>query len=153
MKTKGMLYVVALSLALLAPQGSVYAAEYASLAKEQGVVNAKKLEKKLWSEVKKQNWQAVSQFFSPAFQGAYIDGINENKSEALSMFKKIDLGQYQLSDFHVTKTGDTQIVTYRAKSEETINNKRILSTTPRVSVWQMTPNGWQVISHTNLSHK
>jgi len=148
MKNRGLLTVAALSIALLTLQGSAHAK-----FKDPGMVDAKKLEKKLWSEVKKQNWQAVDQLVSPAFQGAYVGGVNDTKSDEISMLKKIDLGKYHLSDFNVTKTGDIQIVTYKAKSEETINNQRIISTTPRVSVWQMTPKGWQVISHTNLSHK
>lgn len=148
MKAKSLLYATALLVAMLALQGSAHA-KY----REPGVVDAKKLERKLWSEVKKRNWQALDPMFSPAFQGVYVTGVNNSKSDAMSMLKNIDLGQYHLSNFKVTKTGDTQIVTYKAKAEETINNKRVISTTPRVSVWQMTPNGWQLISHTNLNHK
>ncbi|MDP2599683.1 MAG: nuclear transport factor 2 family protein [Deltaproteobacteria bacterium] len=142
------LYAVAVAVAFTMLQGSANA--YAKF-KDPGQVNAQKLEKKLWSEVKKQNWDAVQTMLAPGYQSVYVEGITD-RSQALDQLKKLSLGKYKLSKFKVTKSGDTQIITYEAKAEETINGKRVTSTTPRVSVWQMTPQGWQQISHANLNH-
>lgn len=142
------LSVVAIAVALAMFQGSAHA--YAKF-KDPGQVNAQKMEKKLWSEVKKQNWDAVQTMLAPSYQSVFINGTAD-RDQAISQLKKLELGKYKLSNFKVTKSGDTQIITYDAKAEETINGKRVLSTTPRVSVWQMTPQGWQQISHANLNH-
>jgi len=142
------LYAVAVAVAFTMVQGNANA--YAKF-KDPGQVNAQKLEKKLWSEVKKQNWDAVQTMLAPSYQSVYVNGTLD-RNNALGQLKKLELGKYKLSNFKTTKSGDTQVITYDAKAEETINGKRVISTTPRVSVWQMTPDGWQQISHANLNH-
>lgn len=119
--------------------------------KDPGMVDGKKLEKKFWSEMQKKNWQAVDTMMAPGFQSVHMDGSRDKAGE-IALIKNLQLDHYKLSNFKVTKNGDTQVVSYTAAAPEKIDNKKLSKMmTPRLSVWKMTSDGWQMVSHSNLN--
>jgi hypothetical protein len=103
------------------------------------------------SEIVGQNWLAVEAMISPSFQSVHSDGARDQVAE-LVLIKDINLGAYTLHDFKVTKANNYLIVTSWISIEETINSERLSTkSSPRLSVWDKTPNGWQLIALANFN--
>ena len=98
-----------------------------------------------------QNWSAVEAIISPSFQSVHSDGARDRIAE-LALIKGIDLGTYTLHDFKVTKANNHLVVTCWISIEETIDGERLSTkSSPRLSVWDKNPNGWQLIALANLN--
>ena len=103
------------------------------------------------SAIAGQNWPAVEAMISPSFQSVHSDGTRDRIAE-LALIKGIDLGTYTLHDFKVTKANSHLVVTCWISIEETIDGERLSTkSSPRLSVWDKTPNGWQLIALANLN--
>jgi hypothetical protein len=109
------------------------------------------MERRMWADIKAQNWPAVEARIAPAFQSVHPDGARDRLRE-IALIKGLQLGEYQLTDFTVTRSGDNLIMTYWASVQETIGGKR-LSSKPsmRLSIWTKTGAGWQWIARANLN--
>jgi hypothetical protein len=103
------------------------------------------------SAIAGQNWSAVEAMISPSFQSVHSDGARDQIAE-LALLKGINLGTYTLHDFKVTKSNNNLIVTSWISIEETINGERLSTkSASRLSVWDKTSNGWQMIALANLN--
>jgi hypothetical protein len=103
------------------------------------------------SAIAGQNWPAVEAMISPSFQSVHSDGTRDRIAE-LALLKGVNLGTYTLHDFKVTKADNHLIVTSWISIEETIDGERLSTkSAPRLSVWDKTPNGWQLIALANLN--
>ena len=103
------------------------------------------------SAIAGQNWPAVEAMISPSFQSVHSDGTRDRIAE-LALLKGVNLGTYTLHDFKVTKADNHLIVTSWISIEETIDGERLSTkSAPRLSVWDKTPNGWQMIALANLN--
>jgi hypothetical protein len=103
------------------------------------------------SAVAGQNWSAIEAMISPSFQSVHSDGTRDRIAE-LALLKGVNLGTYTLHDFKVTKADNHLIVTSWISIEETIDGERLSTkSAPRLSVWDKTPNGWQLIALANLN--
>lgn len=110
----------------------------------------KKLVRQLWADMKAQNMETVKKMIAPGFQSVHEDGARDRDAE-IKLIRGLNLGEYTLSNFKVTRNGPIVIVTYFVSVRETIKGKR-LSTKPaaRLSAWLKTGSGWQWIAHANL---
>ena len=103
------------------------------------------------SAVAGQNWSAIEAMISPSFQSVHSDGTRDRIAE-LALLKGVNLGTYTLHDFKVTKADNHLVVTSWISIEETIDGERLSTkSAPRLSVWDKTPNGWQLIALANLN--
>ena len=103
------------------------------------------------SAIAGQNWSAVEAMIAPSFQSVHSDGIRDRIAE-LALIKGVNLGTYTLHDFKVTKADNHLIVTSWISIEETIDGERLSTkSSPRLSVWDKNPNGWQLIALANLN--
>ena len=110
-----------------------------------------RLERELWAEIKAQDMEAIEAKIAKGFLSVHDDGARD-RNEEIKLLRELNLGDYTLMDFKVTRQGPAIIVTYLICVEETIVGKRLSKApSPRSSVWLMTENGWQWISHANLN--
>jgi hypothetical protein len=122
------------------------------LAQEIQTISAgEKLEREMWQAMKSMDWNLIESRLSDAFQSAHQDGAR-GKDEEFELIKKLKLSPYTLSDFKITESGSTIIVSYFVSVEETIDGK-ILPTKPaeRLSVWLKEGDVWRWIAHANLN--
>ena len=113
-------------------------------------VDAEKLERQMWADMKAGNWAAIDARLAPAFQSVHPDGAR-GKAAELALMKGLKLGDYTLANFKVTRNANQIIVTYSVSVAETIDGKRT-TTAPamRLSVWAKNGSHWQWIAHANL---
>ena len=98
-----------------------------------------------------QNWSAVEAMISPSFQSVHTDGARDQAGE-MDLIKGMNLGTYNLHDFKITKANSHLVVSCWISIEETIDGERLSTkSAPRLSVWDQTPNGWQLIAWANLN--
>ena len=103
------------------------------------------------SAIAGQNWSAVEALIAPSCQSVHSDGIRDRIAE-LALIKGVNLGTYTLHDFKVTKADNHLVVTSWISIEETIDGERLSTkSSTRLSVWDKTPNGWQLIALANLN--
>jgi len=103
------------------------------------------------SAIAGQNWSAVEAMISPSFQSVHSDGARDYVAE-LALLKGANLGTYSLHDFKVTKADNHLIVTCWISIEETIDGDRLSTkSSTRLSVWDKTSKGWQLIALANLN--
>ncbi len=114
-------------------------------------VEGENLYRQFLSAIAGQNWSAVEAMISPSFQSVHSDGIRDRIAE-LVLLKGVNLGTYTLHDFKATKADNHLIVTSWISIEETIDGERLSTkSAPRLSVWDKTPTGWQMIALANLN--
>ncbi len=109
------------------------------------------LVRELWDNFRTQDMSALQERIAPGFQSIHEDGARDAERE-LELLKELNLGQYILSNFKVTKVDHAIIVTYFVSVEETIEGRR-LSGKPaaRLTIFLETDNGWRWIAHANLN--
>ena len=108
------------------------------------------LVRKAFADARSEDMEDLGIMIVPGFQSVHADGARDRQSE-IELFKKLDIKDFTLSDFKVTRVGPALIVTYFLAVAETIEGKR-LSAKPaaRLSVWLETDSGWKWIAHANL---
>jgi len=114
-------------------------------------VEAEKLERLWWDQVKNGDMQGLDKIVSPNYQQVLNIGA-QNKAAWMEIIKKAKIRDYAISNLKATYSENALIVSYAIATKEIINGKE-LSTKPqyRLDVWQKTPAGWQVIAHANLN--
>jgi len=120
----------------------------ATLAEE---VDFAKLENQMWGYAKDKQWEKLKAGLAAGYQSA-----DQHKTiglkDALAALKKMNLSDFTLSDFKVTRTGPAAVVSYKAQVAETIDGKRIpMQKAPRTSVWVKTDKGWLTIFHASFN--
>jgi len=110
------------------------------------------LERQMWEDVKTGKSEMYELKIADAFQSVHEDGMR-NREEEIKLLKELNLGDYQLSKFNITRQADAIIVTYLVQmTKKTAEGKQISDTpTPRLSVWVKTEKGWQWLAHANLN--
>ena len=107
------------------------------------------LVKEVWKAMKECNIDFIDNIMDPAFQSVHQDGPR-NKAEEIELIKGLNMGDYTLTDFFVTKNANTMNVTYFVEVMETIDGVVLTKRSARMTVFSKTPEGWKWISHANL---
>lgn len=108
------------------------------------------LVEEVWKFMKVGDIQSLNDIMAEGFQSAHQDG-SRNKSEELKLIAKLNMGEYSLTQFKSTLTGDTLVVTYFVSVPETINGKKLQSEpTLRMTVFTRIANDWKWMAHANL---
>ena len=116
-----------------------------------GEVDLPKLEKEMWGLAQQKKWDKLEARFAPTYLMVDERGVSDLKS-TMKALKKMDLQVFSLTDFRVTQTENTAVLTYKADVTETIGGKRIRKqNAPRVTVWVKTDKGWRNILHANFN--
>jgi len=116
-----------------------------------GASEGEKLEREMATDIKAKNWTAVERSIAEGFQSVHPDGVRDRTAE-IALLKKMDFGDFTLSDFKSTTIGDNIVVTFTMTVAETIDGKRLPAKPAyRLSVWKKQANGWQWICHANLA--
>jgi hypothetical protein len=136
--------LVSLSLAVVC----VHAQETPSAV---GAPDGEKLERQMADDIKAKNWSAVEARIADGFQSIHPDGVRDRAGE-IALLKKMNFGDFTLSNFKSTTIGDNIVVTFTMTVAETIDGKRLPAKPAyRLSVWKKGVNGWQWISHANFA--
>lgn len=107
------------------------------------------LVKEVWKAMKECNIDFIDNIMDPAFQSVQQDGAR-NRAEEIELIKGLNMGDYTLTDFFVTKNANTMNVTYFVEVMETIDEVDLTKRSARMTVFSKTPEGWKWISHASL---
>ena len=87
---------------------------------------------------------------APGFQAIHQDGARDIQVQ-IGLIKELNLSEYTLSNFKVTREGQVIIVTYQVNVEETIAGNLIQKkSSMRLSAWLKSGDDWKWIIHVNL---
>jgi hypothetical protein len=140
--------VLSVALSLLASPVCLGAQETPTAA---GASEGEKLERQMSADIKAKNWNAVESRIAEGFQSVHPHGARDRAGE-IALLKKMNLGEFTLSNFKSTMIGDNIVVTFTMTVAETIDGKRLPAKPAyRLSVWKKGAHGWQWISHANLT--
>ena len=110
-----------------------------------------KLEKEMAANIKAKNWKAVESRIADGFQSVHPDGPRDRAGE-IALLKKMNFGDFTLSNFKSTVIGDNIVVTFTMTVAQTIDGKQLPAKPAyRLSVWKKGASDWQWISHANLA--
>jgi hypothetical protein len=127
------------------PAVSLWAQE-ASVASE-----GEKLERQMAADIKAKDWNAVESRIADGFQSVHPDGPRDRAGE-IALLKKMNFGDFTLSNFKSTVIGDNMVVTFTMTVAQAIDGKQLPPKPAyRLSVWKRGATGWQWISHANLA--
>ena len=108
------------------------------------------LVRQLWADFKNRRVEAVKEKTADGFQSVHQYGAN-NREQEIELVSELNIGEYTLSNFQITRNGPAIIVTYFISVGETIKGKRLTkSPAPRLTVFLKTDCGWQWFAHANL---
>jgi hypothetical protein len=108
------------------------------------------LVRQFWEAVRTADVDALHAILAPGFQSIHQDGAR-SRDEELALLAAIDISDYTLTGFAMTRQGATMVVTYMASVEETLAGTRTTATpAPRMAVFLMTESGWQLLAIANL---
>jgi hypothetical protein len=84
------------------------------------------------------------------FQSVHQDGARDRDAE-LALLQQLQLRDYELADFKVTRQADLLIVTYSVAAQEMIDGQPV-SQEPSYRLTVFIPDGehWQLLAHANL---
>ncbi|MCD6309852.1 MAG: hypothetical protein J7M18_04000 [Candidatus Eremiobacteraeota bacterium] len=74
--------------------------------------------------MKAKNCDTTENKMAPEFQSIHQDGLRDHEEE-LKLLKKLDLGEYSLSNFKMTQEDPVIVVSYFVNAEETIKGKQL----------------------------
>jgi hypothetical protein len=117
-----------------------------------GASQGEKLEREMAADIKAKNWKAVESRITAGFQSVHPDGPRDRAGE-VALLKKMNMGDFTLSNFKSTVVGDNIVVTFTMTVAQTIDGKQLPPKPAyRLSVWKKgADDGWQWISHANLA--
>src|SRR5262245_48064675 len=116
-----------------------------------GAAEGEKLEREMASDIKAKNWNAVESRIADGFQSVHPDGPRDRTGE-IALLKKMNFGDFTLSNFKSTVVGDNIVVTFTMTVAQIIDGKQLPPKPAyRLSVWKRGASGWQWISHANLA--
>jgi len=104
------------------------------------------------ADIKAKNWNAVESRIADGFQSVHPDGPRDRAGE-IALLKKMNFGDFTLSNFKSTVVGDNIVVTFTMSVAQTIDGKHLPPKPAyRLSVWKKGAGvGWQWISHANFA--
>lgn len=89
-------------------------------------------------------------FLSPAFQVERADGSGAGKTAYLQDLATVR--KFRITNLKATRAGATLVARYNATVEGLVNGKPYTpGPAPRLSVFQKTGRGWQLIAHANFN--
>ena len=110
-----------------------------------------KLVRGIFKDIHDSNISSLASKLSENFQVVRGSGATDRKGE-IEILKGIDLGEYTLDNFKVTREDSVIVVTYTVKADETIQGEKVpKKPVPRLSVFIKTDSGWKWLAHANLS--
>lgn len=112
-------------------------------------VDGESLVKEVWTAMKTANMDFLENILDEGFQSIHQDGYRDRAAE-LELIKNLNMGDYELDDFVVTRNANTMNVTYFVNVTETIEEETYTKRSARLTVFSKTPEGWKWISHANL---
>ena len=112
-------------------------------------VDGEALVKEVWKAMKTTNMDFIENILADGFQSIHQDGYRD-KDDEIELIKNLNMGDYVLDTFEVTKNGNTLNVSYFVNVEETINGEVLNKRSARLSVFTRTAEGWKWFSHANL---
>jgi hypothetical protein len=116
-----------------------------------GASQGETLEREMAADIKAKNWNAVESRIADGFQSVHPDGPRDRAGE-IALLKKMNFGDFTLSNFKSTVIGDNIVVTFTMTVAQTIDGKQLPPKPAyRLSVWKKGAAGWQWISHANLA--
>ena len=116
-----------------------------------GASAGEKLERQMSADIKAKNWNAVESRIADGFQSVHPDGPRDRAGE-IALLKKMNMGDFTLSNFKSTVVGDNIVVTFTMTVAQTIDGKQLPPKPAyRLSVWKKGASGCQWISHANLA--
>ena len=141
-------HVLAVICCFILPAVSLRAEESSSSA---GASEGEKLERQMAADIKAKNWSAVESRIADGFQSMHPDGPRDREGE-VALLKKMNFGDFTLSNFKSTVIGDNIVVTFTMTVAQTIDGKQLPPRPAyRLSVWKKGASGWQWISHANFA--
>src|SRR5207248_1737709 len=100
--------------------------------------------------VKAQDAPRLRVFLSPAFQIQRADGSRTGKETYLKTLPTIR--SYRVRGLSATRSGDIVVATYQVASNQIVDGKPYKAGfAPRISTFQRTAAGWQIVSHANFN--
>ena len=116
-----------------------------------GASEGEKLERQMAADIKAKNWNAVESRIADGFQSVHPDGPRDREGE-IALLKKMNFGDFTLSDFKSTVVGDNIVVTFTMTVAQIIDGRQLPAKPAyRLSVWKKGAAGWQWISHANFA--
>jgi len=112
-------------------------------------VDGEALVKEVWNAMKTTNMDFIENILADGFQSIHQDGYRD-KDDEIELIKNLNMGDYVLDTFEVTKNGNTLNVSYFVNVEETIDGEVLNKRSARLSVFTRTAEGWKWFSHANL---
>src|SRR5215472_16445704 len=136
---------------ILSLAGSVVCVHAQQESPAGGASEGERLERQMATDIRAKNWKAVESRIAEGFQSVHADGVR-NRTEEIDLLKKMNMGEFTLSNFKSTNIGDNMVVTFTMTVTETIDSKRLPAKPEyRLSVWKKGVSGWQWICHANLT--
>jgi len=103
------------------------------------------------ADIRAKNWNAVENRIADGFQSVHPDGPRDRAGE-IALLKKMNFGNFTLSNFKSTVVGDNIVVTFTMTVAEIIDGQQLPPKPAyRLSVWKKGAAGWQWIGHANLA--
>lgn len=104
----------------------------------------------VWGLMKANNTEALREIMDEGFQSLHQDG-SRDLEEQIALIAGLSLGEYKLTDFNTSLSGNTIIVTYFVSVEETIDGERLDSDpAPRMTVFVKSGDSWKWLAHVNM---
>ena len=112
-------------------------------------VDGEALVREVWQAMQTTNMDFIENILAEGFQSVHQDGYRDRQGE-IDLIKNLNMGDYVLDTFTVTKNMNTMNVSYFVNVEETIDGITMKKRSARLSVFSKTPEGWKWMSHANL---
>ena len=113
--------------------------------------SGQELLEKFWAAIKAGDVNEEAKWYAKGFQSIHEDG-GRGRAQELELLKKVDLGDYKLSDIKITEQGPVIVATYFVDVAETLVGQRLPDRkAARMTVFLKTNQGWQAIAHANLN--
>ena len=118
---------------------------------ETDIALGEKIVRQLWVDLKEGNVTAIEEKIAVGFQSVHQDGARDRNQE-IELVKGLNLGEYILSNFKISRNGPVIIASYFVTVKETIAGKKLpKKAAARMSIFLKTDAGWQWIAHANLN--
>jgi ketosteroid isomerase-like protein len=94
---------------------------------------------------------AVEAVLAPEFQILRSDGTGHDRTSYLTDMPK-QTSKPGISQLAFSGNGDLIVTRYILQLEQTINNKPVQASAPRLSVFRRGGSGWLIVAHANFAH-
>ncbi len=94
---------------------------------------------------------AVEAVLAPEFQILRSDGTGHDRTSYLTDLPK-QTSKPELSQLAFGSNGDMIVARYILQLEQTISNKPVQASAPRLSVFRRSGSGWLIVAHANFAH-